>query len=104
MPTNNQSENGSPTDPVWYKDAIFYELRVRSFFDSNADGVGDFPGLTAKLDYLHSLGVTALWLLPFYPSPMKDDGYDISDYPDIHPVSATLHAFKLFVHQPHKRH
>ena len=70
---------------MWYKDAIFYELRVRSFYDSNGDGIGDFPGLTAKLDYLHSLGVTTLWLLPFYPSPMRDDGYDMADYTNIHP-------------------
>ena len=96
-------EPGSTTDPLWYKDAIFYELRVRSFFDSNADGVGDFPGLTAKLDYLHSLGVTALWLLPFYPSPMRDDGYDISDYTNIHPVCGTLRDFKIFVREAHKR-
>src|SRR5258708_37565777 len=80
VPTDNQPENGSPSDPLWYKDAIFYELRVRSFYDSNADGVGDFPGLTAKLDYLHSLGVNTLWLLPFYPSPMRADGYYISYY------------------------
>ncbi len=103
MPTKLRPEPGSTSDPLWYKDAIFYELRVRSFFDSNADGVGDFPGLTAKLDYLHSLGVTALWLLPFYPSPMKDDGYDISDYTDIHPVCGTLRDFKIFVREAHKR-
>ena len=88
---------------MWYKDAIFYELRVRSFYDSNADGVGDFPGLTAKLDYLHSLGVTTLWLLPFYPSPMRDDGYDISDYTNIHPSCGTLRDFKIFVREAHRR-
>ncbi|MFZ0679214.1 alpha-amylase family glycosyl hydrolase, partial [Candidatus Binatus sp.] len=103
MATNNQSENNSTSDPLWYKDAIFYELRVRSFFDSNADGVGDFPGLTAKLDYLHSLGVTTLWLLPFYPSPMRDDGYDISDYTNIHPSCGTLRDFKIFVREAHRR-
>ena len=103
MPTNNQPENGLSSDPLWYKDAVFYELRVRSFYDSNADGVGDFPGLTAKLDYLHSLGVTALWLLPFYPSPMRDDGYDISDYTNIHPVCGTLRDFKIFVREGHRR-
>src|SRR5215467_4512104 len=64
-------------DPLWYKDAIIYELHVRAFFDSNDDGIGDFVGLTQKLDYLQDLGVTAIWLLPFYPSPLKDDGYDI---------------------------
>ena len=71
---------GSATDPLWYKDAIIYELHVRAFIDSNADGIGDFPGLLQKLDYLQDLGVTCLWLLPFFPSPLKDDGYDISDY------------------------
>ena len=103
MPTKHQPENGSPSDPLWYKDAIFYELRVRSFFDSNGDGTGDFPGLTAKLDYLHSLGVTTLWLLPFYPSPMRDDGYDISDYTNVHPSCGTLRDFKVFVREAHRR-
>ncbi len=102
MPTRN-SENGSHSDPLWYKDAIFYELRVRSFYDSNGDGVGDFPGLTAKLDYLHSLGVTTLWLLPFYPSPMRDDGYDIADYTSIHSACGTLRDFKVFVREAHRR-
>ena len=67
-------------DPLWYKDAIIYELHVRAFCDSDGDGIGDFRGLTEKLDYLQDLGVTALWLLPFYPSPLRDDGYDIADY------------------------
>src|ERR1051325_10809600 len=66
----------SDADPFWYKNAVIYELHVRAFADSNADGIGDFPGLTQKLDYLQDLGVTAIWLLPFYPSPLKDDGYD----------------------------
>src|SRR5437016_5868951 len=70
-------------DPLWYKDAIFYEVHVRAFHDSNADGIGDFRGLLEKLDYLQDLGVTALWLLPFYPSPLRDDGYDIANYNDI---------------------
>ena len=74
---------GSANDPLWYKDAIVYELHVRSFFDSTDDGTGDFPGLTMKLDYLQDLGITCLWLLPFYPSPLKDDGYDIARYDDI---------------------
>jgi maltose alpha-D-glucosyltransferase/alpha-amylase len=98
----NHSENGA-SDRLWYKDAVFYELRVRSFFDSNGDGIGDFPGLTAKLDYLHSLGVTTLWLLPFYPSPMRDDGYDIADYINIHPACGTLRDFKNFVREAHRR-
>jgi maltose alpha-D-glucosyltransferase/alpha-amylase len=103
VPNSNHSENGSHSDPLWYKDAIFYELRVRSFYDSNGDGVGDFPGLTAKLDYLHSLGVNTLWLLPFYPSPMRDDGYDIADYTNIHSSCGTLRDFKVFVREAHRR-
>jgi len=87
----------------WYKDAIIYEVRVRSFFDSNGDGVGDFKGLTQKLDYLQDLGVTALWLLPFYQSPMRDDGYDIADYESIHPDYGTLHDFKAFLKEAHRR-
>src|SRR5581483_4026544 len=73
------------TDISWFKTAIIYELHVRSFCDSNADGIGDFRGLREKLGYLEDLGVTALWLLPFYPSPLRDDGYDISDYTSVHP-------------------
>ena len=72
-------------DPLWYKDAIIYELHVKAFFDSNDDGIGDFPGLIQKLDYLQDLGITCLWLLPFYPSPLRDDGYDIADYHGVHP-------------------
>jgi maltose alpha-D-glucosyltransferase/alpha-amylase len=77
---NEQTQDQGPSD--WYKDAVIYELHVRAFFDSNGDGVGDFGGLTAKLDYLKDLGVTALWQLPFYPSPGLDDCYDIGDYTD----------------------
>ena len=80
---------GSAEDPLWYKDAIIYELHVRAFKDSNADGIGDFPGLLQKLDYLQDLGVTCLWLLPFFPSPLKDDGYDISDYTNVHSMYGT---------------
>ncbi len=90
-------------DASWYKDAIIYELHVRAFYDSNGDGIGDFPGLTTKLDYLQDLGVTALWLLPFYPSPLKDDGYDIADYTDIHPAYGTLQDFKVFLAEAHQR-
>jgi maltose alpha-D-glucosyltransferase/alpha-amylase len=96
-------EAHAPATPLWYKDAVFYELRVRSFFDSNGDGIGDFPGLTAKLGYLQSLGVTSLWLLPFYPSPLRDDGYDISDYTDVHPDCGTLADFKVFLREAHGR-
>ena len=72
-------------DGLWFKDAIIYQLHVKAFADSNGDGIGDFAGLTGKLDYLQDLGVTALWLMPFYPSPIRDDGYDISDYRQINP-------------------
>src|SRR4029079_16973859 len=82
-------------DPLWYKDAVIYELHVRGFADSDGDGIGDFRGLTGKLDYLQDLGVTALWLLPFYPSPLKDDGYDIADYRTVHPSYGTLEDFKV---------
>src|SRR6266487_2830518 len=68
------------TDDQWYKDAIFYELQVKSFYDSNADGIGDFRGLVEKLDYLKDLGVDCIWVTPFFPSPLKDDGYDIADF------------------------
>ncbi|RUL85926.1 maltose alpha-D-glucosyltransferase [Tautonia sociabilis] len=91
------------SDPLWYKDAIIYELHVRAFFDSNGDGIGDFPGLTEKLDYLQDLGVTALWLLPFYPSPLKDDGYDIAHYRSINPSYGTRRDFKVFVREAHRR-
>lgn len=90
-------------DPLWYKDAVIYEARVGSFYDSNEDGIGDFPGLTGKLDYLQDLGITALWLLPFYPSPMKDDGYDISDYFEIHHQYGTISDFKRFLDEAHQR-
>jgi maltose alpha-D-glucosyltransferase/alpha-amylase len=91
------------TDPLWYKDAVFYQLHVKSFADSNADGIGDFPGLTAKLDHISSLGVDCLWLQPMYPSPGKDDGYDISDYTSIHPNYGTLQDFQNFLSQAHAR-
>ena len=97
MPTLN------PADPLWYKDAVFYQLHVKSFADSNADGIGDFPGLTSKLDHLASLGVDCLWLQPMYPSPFKDDGYDISDYTNIHPSYGTLQDFESFLNQAHAR-
>ena len=84
-------------DPLWYKDAIIYELHIKAFFDSKGDGMGDFRGLTEKLDYLQDLGVNTLWLLPFYPSPLKDDGYDISDYRNVHPQYGTLADARQFV-------
>ncbi|HEV8631837.1 MAG TPA: maltose alpha-D-glucosyltransferase [Thermoanaerobaculia bacterium] len=91
------------TDRHWYKDAVIYELHVRAFADSDGDGIGDFRGLTGKLDYLQELGVTALWLLPFYPSPLKDDGYDIADYRNVHPTYGTLEDFKVFLREAHRR-
>jgi maltose alpha-D-glucosyltransferase / alpha-amylase len=96
-----QSDN--EVDPLWYKDAVIYELHVRAFGDSNGDGIGDFPGLLQKLDYLQDLGVTALWLLPFYPSPLKDDGYDIADYIGVNPAYGTLEDFHRFLDQAHRR-
>ena len=84
----------SAVDPLWYKDAIIYEMHVRAFADSNNDGIGDFPGLMPKLDYLQDLGVTCLWLLPFFPSPLRDDGYDIADYIDVNPIYGTLDGFQ----------
>jgi maltose alpha-D-glucosyltransferase/alpha-amylase len=99
----NPMVRGLADDPQWYKDAIIYELRVRSFYDTGGDGIGDFGGLTDKLGYLQRLGVTALWLLPFYPSPQRDDGYDISDYMDVHPDCGTLHDFRAFLKEAHRR-
>src|SRR5262245_63994639 len=88
--------------PSWFKDAVIYEVHVRAFADSNGDGIGDFRGLMSRLDYLQDLGVTALWLLPFYPSPLRDDGYDIADYTDIHPGYGTLADFKAFLREAHR--
>ena len=93
---------GSP-ETLWYKDAIIYQLHVRTFCDSNGDGIGDFPGLMQKLDYLQELGVNAIWLLPFFPSPLRDDGYDISDYAAVHPAYGTLENFKAFLAAAHDR-
>ncbi len=90
-------------DPEWYRDAVIYELHVRAFQDSDGDGIGDFRGLTRRLDYLQDLGVTTLWLLPFYPSPLKDDGYDIADYTGIHPAYGTLRDFRQFLDAAHRR-
>ncbi len=90
-------------NPLWYKDAVIYQLHVKTFFDSDGDGIGDFPGLQQKLDYLQELGVTALWLLPFYPSPLRDDGYDIADLQDVHPSYGTLRDFKAFLKSAHSR-
>jgi maltose alpha-D-glucosyltransferase/alpha-amylase len=90
-------------DPQWYKDAVIYQVHLKSFFDANDDGVGDFRGLIDKLDYIAELGVTALWLLPFYPSPRRDDGYDIAEYKDVHPDYGTLADAQEFIDQAHAR-
>jgi maltose alpha-D-glucosyltransferase/alpha-amylase len=91
------------SDALWYKDAIFYELHVKAYCDSNADGTGDFPGLLGRLDYLKALGVDCVWLLPMYPSPFRDDGYDISDYCAVHPQYGTLDDFRAFLDAAHDR-
>src|ERR1700761_789599 len=93
----------SASDPLWYKDAIIYELHVRAFADSNADGIGDFQGLISELDYLQELGVTCLWLLPFFPSPLRDDGYDIANYTDVNPSYGTIDDFRQFLNAAHAR-
>ena len=87
----------------WYKDAIIYQLHVRAFFDSNNDGIGDFGGLAQRLDYISDLGADTIWLLPFYQSPLRDDGYDISDYKMVHPAYGTVEDFRDFVEQAHAR-
>src|SRR3989440_1226859 len=98
-----QGPNDTSVDPLWYKDAIIYELHVKTFCDSDGDGMGDFRGLNEKLDYLQELGVTAIWLLPFYPSPLRDDGYDIADYFDVNPNFGTLDDFRAFLDAAHQR-
>ncbi|AYB33816.1 maltose alpha-D-glucosyltransferase [Chryseolinea soli] len=90
-------------DPLWFKDAIIYELSVRAFFDSNADGIGDFQGIIQRLDYLEDLGINTIWLLPFYPSPLKDDGFDVIDHCDVHPDYGNLSDFKQFLKEAHRR-
>ena len=94
---------GSASDPLWFKDAIIYELHVKAFEDANNDGIGDFQGLLTKLDYLQELGITCIWLLPFFASPMRDDGYDIADYMTVHPSYGTLEDFQTFLHAAHDR-
>jgi maltose alpha-D-glucosyltransferase/alpha-amylase len=102
-PKKSSTRPNQKASKSWYKDAVIYQLHVRAFFDSNNDGVGDFRGLTQKLDYIKDLGVSAIWLLPFYKSPLRDDGYDISDYKEINPAYGTLDDFRHFVEQAHDR-
>src|ERR1700749_2801840 len=90
-------------DPLWYKDAIIYQIHIKSFFDANNDGIGDFAGLISRLDYIADLGVNVIWLLPFYPSPRLDDGYDISAYREVHPDYGSLADFRHFVREAHAR-
>src|SRR4026208_255659 len=101
--TASRLKSQTMSDSLWYKDAIIYELHVRTFHDSNADGIGDFRGLIEKLDYLQELGISAIWLLPFYPSPLKDDGYDIADYYDVNPNYGTLQDLRDFLAAAHLR-
>jgi maltose alpha-D-glucosyltransferase/alpha-amylase len=94
---------GVSYDPLWYKDAIIYELHIKAYADANGDGIGDFRGLTLHLDHVQSLGVNTIWLLPFYPSPLRDDGYDVADYENVHPDYGTLDDFRAFVVEAHRR-
>src|SRR6201997_4898209 len=103
MDARSAPQTTSAAEQLWYKDAIIYQLHVKSFFDSNNDGIGDFPGLISKLDYIADLGVNTLWLLPFYPSPRRDDGYDIADYRSVHPEYGKLADVKQFIAAAHKR-
>src|SRR5579859_8034097 len=103
LETRRVKKIASATDPLWYKDAIIYELHVRAFSDSNNDGIGDLPGLISKLDYLRDLGVSCIWLLPFFPSPLRDDGYDIADYTNVNPSYGTLSDFKRLLDEAHQR-
>ncbi|MGD2073480.1 MAG: maltose alpha-D-glucosyltransferase [Gammaproteobacteria bacterium] len=98
-----KTSNPLPDDPLWFKDAVIYQTHVKAFLDSNGDGVGDFEGLTQKLDYVRDLGVNTLWLLPFFPSPMRDDGYDIADYRNIFPDYGNRRSFRRFVREAHRR-
>lgn len=102
MPTRKAVKSYQP-ESLWYKDAIIYELHVKTFCDSNNDGIGDFRGLTSRLGYLESLGVTAIWILPFYPSPLRDDGYDIADYTSVNPDYGTIEDFRDFLEEAHRR-
>jgi maltose alpha-D-glucosyltransferase/alpha-amylase len=101
--TDMKAEPKLESGELWFKDAIIYQIHVKAFADSNGDGIGDFAGLTDKLDYLEDLGVTALWLLPFYPSPGRDDGYDISDYHHINPDFGTMQHFRRFMREAKRR-
>src|SRR5690606_6308005 len=102
-PTQTQSGTPLRDDALWYKDAVIYQLHVKSFFDANNDGEGDFAGLISKLDYISSLGVNTIWLLPFYPSPRHDDGYDIAEYRGVHEGYGTLGEVRRLIRDAHQR-
>src|SRR6185436_5876734 len=101
--TRKESTAPLEKDPLWYKNGVIYQGHVRAFCDSDGNGIGDFRGLISKLDYVEALGVTTLWLQPFYPSPLKDDGYDIADYTDINPIYGDLADFREFLRGAHGR-
>ena len=105
LPTEAVTQTGAAADddPLWYKDAVIYQVHVRGFYDSNDDGIGDFAGLTQKLDYIKSLNVSCIWLLPFYPSPLRDDGYDIAHYEGVHPSYGIRRDFRTFLDEAHER-
>ncbi|HWG04121.1 MAG TPA: alpha-amylase family glycosyl hydrolase, partial [Beijerinckiaceae bacterium] len=103
MDAQTKHATATAEDRLWYKDAIIYQVHVKSFFDGNDDGIGDFPGLISKLDYIADLGVNTIWLLPFYPSPRLDDGYDISEYRNVHSDYGTLSDFRQLVRNAHNR-
>ena len=100
---NSVHDDRHGDDPLWYRDAVVYQLHVKAFFDSNDDGIGDFRGLASKLDYVKDLGVNAIWVLPFYPSPLKDDGYDVADYHNVHPQYGTRNDFRIMMREAHRR-
>ncbi|MBL8541260.1 MAG: maltose alpha-D-glucosyltransferase, partial [Betaproteobacteria bacterium] len=102
-PGANAGADGVAADPLWYKDAVIYQLHVKAFCDSNDDGIGDFRGLASKLDYVQDLGVNAIWVMPFYPSPLRDDGYDVADYLNVHPHYGTRQDFRTFLREAHRR-
>ena len=101
-PVQPEAEAPPLEDALWYKDAVVYQLHVKAFCDSNDDGIGDFRGLASKLEYLRDLGVNTLWLLPFYPSPLKDDGYDVADYHNVHPQYGTRNDFRAMLREAHR--
>ncbi len=102
-PGENTGADAVASDPLWYKDAVIYQLHVKAFCDSNDDGIGDFRGLASKLDYVQDLGVNAIWVMPFYPSPLRDDGYDVADYLNVHPHYGTRQDFRNFLREAHRR-